>query len=635
MCGLLGVVGVASSEFVRAAPEVLQHRGPDDFGWLTMNGVVATPRSAPATIDHRALLYHRRLSILDLTEAGRQPLATQDGRFHLVYNGEIYNYRELRIELEALGLTFRTNTDTEVLLHALAQWGEDALQRLVGMFAFVLLDSHERTVTLARDFFGIKPLYYARVADSIIFASEIKCLLQHPAVSRRVNPQRLFEYLRFGLTDHGNETLFADIAQLPPAHFAKFSLDDISSLRLQRYWSLPLQQERNVSFTQAAEELRELFLHNVKLHLRSDVPVGTALSGGIDSAAIVMAMRHLEPNLEIHAFSYVADDPRINEEEWIDLVGRQAGAVVHKVRPTPSDLGRDLDALTALQEEPFGSTSIYAQYRVFELAHTAGIKVMLDGQGADELFGGYPNFRGARLASMLRAGELLSASRFAVRAARLPGTRDPRFFLVAVGLLTPPRWQAAAGMIFGEPIVPRWLKGTWFRDRGVEFTVPRRRYGRDVLRERLHQTLTETNLPMLLRYEDRSSMHFSIESRVPFLTPQMATFVLSLPEAFLIDRDGTTKSVFRAAMRGIVPDAILNRRDKIGFSTPEQDWLVTLAPRVERDLSSPYAEKVPFDIRVLTKQWQQVRSGRGKFDTRFWRCLNLIRWAERFSVEFD
>jgi asparagine synthase (glutamine-hydrolysing) len=641
LCGIAGSVTVqAGAELGRLAPTLLrrlEHRGPDDYGWLTLfRESVRLGRGEPGPGPVETLLLHRRLSILDLSTAGWQPMGMPDGRFYLVFNGEIYNYLELRAELELLGHVFRSHSDTEVLLHAFAEWDWQVLPRLVGMFAFAILDVKNRMLFLARDFFGIKPLYYTSSPDRFSFASEIKALLELPGVKRRVNPQRLFEYLRFGRTDHGNGTLFADILQLPAAHFLEVPLDRPGAVRLTRYWSLNRDERIDLSLEEATRRLRDLFLDSVRLHLRSDVAVGAALSGGIDSSAIVTAMRQVEPRLQIHTFSYVAEDPALSEERWVGIAGSRAGAVLHMVQPKPHELVADLDRLIYLQDEPFGSTSIYAQHRVFQLAREAGITVMLDGQGADELLGGYRIYLAARLASLLRQGRWVEAVRFLRRASRLPGTGGLwRVLLQAGGLLLPPAVRALAKRCAGEELMPAWLNARWFHERGVAVLFPPRSGERDILREQLCQTLLETSLPMLLRYEDRNSMAYSIESRVPFLTAPLVSFTLGLPEEYIIAPDGTSKNVFRRAMRGIVPDAVLDRRDKVGFATPEQGWLSTLRPWVEETLSCEAARRIPaLDGPGMEREWQAVYQGRRRFDFRLWRWLNLIRWADHFAVSF-
>jgi asparagine synthase (glutamine-hydrolysing) len=643
MCGIAGIVGfdrtTINSQLLTSLSDTLSDRGPDDVGFLGWSGTtpVQVSRHPEAVEGNRLNLVHRRLSILDVTPSGWQPMATPDGLYYITFNGEIYNYLELQIQLKALGHQFRSHCDTEVLLAAYAQWGVKAFTDLVGMFAFAILDTKERKLVLARDYFGIKPLYYTYYRDGLAFASEIKALLNLPGVNRQVNPQRLYDYLRSGRTDYGSQTLFADIVQLPAAHYLEISLDNPRQTQLVQYWQLDLNQRLELSFQEATEQLRELFLDNIRLHLRSDVPVGAALSGGIDSSAIAMAMYYLQgKNLQLHTFSYIADDPTLSEEKWVDLVGQEAGAFVHKVQPQPDELVADLEHLIHLQDEPFGSTSIYAQYRVFHKAKEVGIKVMLDGQGADELLGGYRPYVAARLASLLSQGQWKKATQFWQKASQLPDTGKLSLLVRAGGLLLPPNLQGSARRLVGKEDIPSWLNSNWLSKNGAIPKHPGQRSSPEVLREELYQALVATSLPMLLRYEDRNSMAHSIESRVPFLTPALVNFVFSLPEEFIINSGGTSKAIFRQAMRGIVPDAILNRRDKIGFATPEQRWLATLRPWVEQVLHSEVAAQIPaLNLSVVKTELQAVLDGQKLFDFRVWRWVNLIRWAERFSVSFD
>ncbi|MCU0224609.1 MAG: asparagine synthetase B [Acidobacteria bacterium] len=360
MCGIAGQLAAPRRAIdeaaLAAASELLAHRGPDDFAYLGWrDGHPLHPTRDPRTLAGAPLgLAHRRLSILDLSPAGRQPMIAGDGARAIVFNGEIYNYRELRAELERAGRRFATESDTEILLAAYSAWGDAAFARFTGMFALAILDLPARALVLARDPFGIKP------------------------------------YLRYGLSDHGDATLFAGIEQLPAATLLRVPLDDPSSGRPLRYWELPDGPLAALSFPEAAEELQRLFLESVALHLRSDVPVGSALSGGIDSSSIVAAIRALEGDaLDQHAVSYIADDPALSEERFIEEAARAARVTLHRTSPREDELVADLERLIRVQGEPFGSTSIYAQHAVFRAAAGAGLKVMLDGQGADELLAGY------------------------------------------------------------------------------------------------------------------------------------------------------------------------------------------------------------------------------------------------------
>lgn len=665
MCGIFGFWSKddrpISVKVLERATTAIRHRGPDDEGYLLVEtrGGSVTLCAGRDTSQELALppveqfsggsydlgLGFRRLSILDISSAGHQPMKSEDGRCWIIFNGEIYNYLELRAELADKGHKFHTGTDTEVVLAAYRHWGEDCLSHFVGMWAFAIWDAEKRRLFLARDPFGIKPLYYVSDARQFVFASEIKALLESGRVSREVNASRLHDYLTIGLTDYGEETMFAGVRQIPPAHSLTVALDDPNSVRLKRYWQIDLDRKLQIPFEEAARRLRELFMESVKLHLRSDVPVGTALSGGIDSSSISMAVRSLEPEADLRTFSYIADDEAVNEERWVDMVVAASSANVHKVHPTPAELTSDLDRLIGIQDEPFGSTSIYAQHRVFRRARESGVTVMLDGQGADEMLAGYLPYLVARLASLLRQGRLLKAGKFASQASDILSTRKRRLLAGSGGLLLPSlvgqsdfavrfrRLTRMAGLSNATHL--DWLNKDWFDERAAGRRKPSDGHSRDILRRTLHETLTETSLPMLLRYEDRNSMAHSIESRVPFLTTALAEFIFALPEEHLIGPDGTSKLVFRRAMRGLVPDAILNRRDKIGFATPERRWLTQLHPWVDGVLQSDAAHRIQaLNLPVMKAEWESILSGQSAFDWRVWRWLNLIRWGEQFEINF-
>jgi asparagine synthase (glutamine-hydrolysing) len=602
----------------------MAHRGPDGEGHEAF-GVHGT------TVE----LGHLRLAIIDLDPRANQPFLAADGRYAIVFNGEIYNYIELREELLRQGCTFRTQSDTEVLLQAWSTWGERALDRFVGMFAFVLLDRQAGEVVLARDPFGIKPLYLARTRDGWAVSSEIPPLLDCPGVSREGDPQAAYAYAVFGQTDGTRRTLFRDVETFPAAHVARLQLARPGAWTFKAYWA-PQVATRDWTFAEASHELRGAFLQSVALHLRSDVPLGAALSGGIDSSAIVAGMRAVGGDaLAIHAFSFVAPGHAVDESAWIRIAAQAAGAHSHLVSASPDELVGDLDRLVDVQGEPFGSTSIYAQYRVMELARQNGIKVMLDGQGSDELFAGYRPYIAARFSEHLAAGRPDKAIGFLQQAATLPGTSPRRIALQGLGALAP-EWLVPFGRtLVGKPLVPDWLDQAWLARRGVVFAPPRSRRG-SALRDRLIESLTATVLPALLRYEDRNSMVWSIESRVPFLTTQLADLAYSCPSTFLISETGETKAVLRAALRGLVPDAILDRRDKIGFATPESAWLDSLKPWAKTILAGDAARRIPFlRLEAVERAFDALlaRPVAGEFQG--WRWLNLIRWAERFDVVFS
>ncbi len=646
MCGIAGCVVSTPSPWIAgvvdAMGESIVHRGPDDHGVLLWDGQgsARSGRALPAEGAATVGLAHRRLSIIDLSETGWQPMSTADGRYHIVYNGEIYNYIELREELLKRGHPFRGESDTEVLLAACAEWGAGALPRFVGMFAFALLDTAERRLLLARDFMGVKPLYYATWPGGLAFASEIKALLELPTVSAKANLQSLHDYLRYGSVDQGRETMFADVEQFPAAHYAWIDLDRPDGpWSPERYWALGDTGDaaRHDSLESAAEELRDIFLDNVRLHMRSDVPVGSALSGGIDSSSIVAGVRALGGSaIDLQAVGYVADDPRISEERWIDLAADAAGARVHKVSIAPDELEQDLKGLIRAQDEPFGSASIYAQYRVFRMAAERGLKVMLDGQGADEIFAGYMTLLPYRWAGHVRAGALWRAARFLPAVAPYSGMSTRRLVLRGAGALAPTPLHPLLLRLTKLRAMPQWMDGAWLKRRGVDTKVSPARLGhRRDLRSVLDVALLDRSLPQLLRYEDRNSMAHSVESRVPFLTPRLVDFVHRLPESFLIDDRGLTKKVFRRAMRSTVPGPILDRRDKIGFEPPQRTWLVVLDPWVRETLSPASADRLPcLRSDEMIRHWESAGARQERFDWTIWRWLNAIAWAKIYDVEF-
>ncbi len=652
MCGILGVIshrGTAVGEAVRAL-QVIRHRGPDDEGLLlgrldssgmiSVRGDETDPALEPVLPHWREhageewplIFGHRRLSILDLSTAGHQPMSYAAGRYWITYNGEVYNYRELRRELEAMGDTFASETDTEVILAAYARWGQDCVRRFIGMWAFAILDREERTVFLARGPFGIKPLYYATAPGRLAFCSEVKGLLALPWVSRKQDAQGVYEYLVWSRVENpAGTTLLSAVREVPPAGRAllRLSENDSPEVTTERYWNSPVKPASRLTLPQAADLFRALFLESVQLHLRSDVPVGAALSGGLDSSAIVCAMRQQGgPNLKIHAFSYIADDDRLNEEKWVDLAGHASAATVHKTGANVAELESELDQLIACQDLPFGSTSIYAQFRVFRLVQEHGIKVTMDGQGPDEMFAGYHHFRKDRAISLFNRGRWIRGWRMS----RSSGLNPLKLLIQA---LMPQCLRPLGRRLFGRAPVPCWLNRSWVARNRVatgfkEPVLPRR----ERLRHTLQEALLFSSIPGLLRYEDRNSMHCSVESRVPYLTVPIAEAAMTFPEEFLLAPDGTTKLLLRHAMRGLVPDQILDRRDKVGFGTPEADWLRRGAGWV-KSIFSPARLNSPgvFAVEPLIHAAASVLADRCPYDHWVWRVLNYVRWAEIYGLE--
>ena len=600
MCGIAGQFalngGKADAALVGAMAERLRHRGPDGEGSL-FSGPVG--------------LAHRRLAIIDLSDEGRQPMTNEDGSIWIVFNGEIYNYLELREELLAAGHRFATATDTEVILHAYEEWGRDCLHRFNGMWAFAIWDERRRELFCARDRLGVKPFYYTTAGDSFLFASEIKALRAHPAVGRRPNDRMLLTFLAWGVADHTEETMYDGICQLRPAHFIIVSERGVGEP--QRYWDVTVNAaSQGADDEAAARRVRELLTDAVRLRLRSDVPVGTCLSGGIDSSTITVLINDLlraerpeSVGERQKTFSICFDDPRFDESRHIDTVVAATGVASHRTTPDTDGLWEDIERLLYLQDEPFASLSIYAQYCVMRLARDE-VKVVLDGQGADEQLAGYIAYQAPYLRGLLRQGLVLAALREAVGSAK-----NHRSFF---------SWAARQFVVRSE-------RRGLLRGSAPEVL----RYAGS-LDEVLKREVTASNLPLLLHWEDRNSMAFSIEARVPFLDYRLVEYLADLPLDQKI-RGGVTKYVLRQAIRGLVPDAVRCRMDKMGFVTPEEAWMKDeLRPHILALFSSPeFARRPYWDAERVLRNYREFLGGKSQYSTEFWRIACAEVWLRQFD----
>lgn len=655
MCGIAVYAGTqvcqAAARVVHRVSELQAHRGPDDSGLLvwapsedlfygedddgvrtdwSVDGAAGGAVRAAATV----VLASRRLAILDRTPAGHQPMVGADGRSAVVLNGEIYNYLELRRELEDRGRTFVSRSDTEVLLAAFSEWGPACMDRLVGMFSFAILDVDAGTLFLARDPFGMKPLFYARVSGGWLFASEIGALLEGAELPRVADANEISAFLESGLIGGRHNTVFRDVHELPPAHCVTITLDADCAVHPRLYWTPDPTHELGVSFAEAAAMLRDAFLRSVELHLRSDVPVGVILSGGIDSSAVAMAMREVGGGaLDLHAFSFIGEDDAVSEEHWIDLVVEAAGARVHKLHLRPDQW--ESDAQRSLRQgEPSGSLATWAQGELFRLAADTGVPVALSGQGADELLCGYARHASPRCSAHIHRGELGKAASVIAGVTSRHGMTGAgtRAFLRQCAVREMP--QRLRDVLVARRSERPWQSRAYLERHGVRpkpTVMPR---GRHAIGATIVEDL-KTSLPPLLRYEDRNAMRFSVEGRLPFLTREIAELGMALPPEYLVGNDGTTKKILREALRGLVPDAVLDRRDKVGFSAPWGAW--SASPEIARILST--ASRVP----ALDDKWVaqldlrlQGRAARMPGDTFLaWRIAGFLDWVEAFDVAFD
>lgn len=631
MCGLFASIRFAPDP---ARIDIVAHRGPDGRGWQEFASSLGP-----------VALGHRRLAIIDVSEAGHQPMSDATGRFHMVFNGEIYNYLELRDEMRAKGEVFVTQSDSEVLLRAYMLWGSAALDRLRGMFAVIIWDERDQRLFAARDRYGIKPLYLAQTAHGLALASEIKQLHGLPGLSGRMNVARVHDFLAAGIANHTSETMFADISQVRGGEY--IIVEAGQGLPLQAKitrWYPATAGTLSISESEAAEQFRDLLSDAVRLHLRADVPVGSCLSGGLDSSAIVCLMapllRQSTAGARVNTVSACYTEKSVDEKPFMDAVVAHARTEPHFIFPRAEDVFQKASDITWHQDEPFGSTSIFAQWCVFEEAKRVGVKVMLDGQGADEQLSGYHGGFSYYMADLTRRGKFGQLTRTIFERRRYHGTPITEQLARHVVPLLP---NAVSRLLRrGRQTIAQhdWLGTDMLRERGNTGKGPVELAG-DLLGlpaptdlRSLCLTLTYgSNLAMLLHWEDRNSMAHSIEARVPFLDHPLVEFCLALGNDHKIV-GGDTKRVLRRGMSGILPDMVRDRRDKLGFATPEQIWfrgplrdLVTEG--VEATMRRYPGLLNPGGVRALASDMME---GRRALDFTLWRIVNLGIWGERFGV---
>lgn len=559
MCGIAGILSndhsLVTAERLKKMTDALIHRGPDAEGhWV--NSPVA--------------LGNRRLAIIDLSEAGNQPMHYLD-RYIIIHNGEIYNYIELKDELQKKGYSFFSKTDTEVIAAAYDNWKEECVDHFDGMFAFAIWDKKEKELFVARDRFGEKPFFYFIDKDQFVFASEMKALWA-AGIERKVNLKLLFNYLTIGYVDNPNipeETFFENISKLPAGSYLKFSLIDFQ-LSIFNYWDIEIENENNnINDAEAIEKFGSLFQRSVKRRLRSDVPIGTSLSGGLDSSTVIATLHSLTTHSQLTAFSAVFPNFEKDESSYAKIVADKFQLEHSTTTPNASSLYDELEKLFYYQEEPFSSSSIYAQYKVYELAKQKGIKVLLDGQGADETLAGYHRYYKWYWQELFRKRKLSSSHELV--AAKELGISERFTWKNRVAALFP----EFATIVLERQYLVNALK---HEDLTKDFTQLQSKEAYYITPEIfslngvLYFNTCMHGLEELLRYADRNSMAHSREIRLPFLDHELVEFIFSLPANFKI-RNGWTKWLLRETMKNKLPDEIVWRRDKTGFEPPQQQWL--------------------------------------------------------------
>lgn len=660
MCGIVGIVSLNGAEVdlsvLQRMNDLQKHRGPDGEGFVLVSNnsqghqhtLVRRTEAADSKMMVGVGLGHRRLAILDLSERGLQPMSSNDKRTWIVFNGEIYNFKVLRSELESLGHVFTTRTDTEVLLHAYLQWGEDSLAHLEGMYAFAIWDSSQERLFCARDRLGIKPFYYATPSGYFIFASEIKSLLAFPGLDSTADDDAVLGFLVHGNCDYGKSTILKNVKALPAAHSLTVDLNSRRRL-IRRYWQLEPKPEKASTDAERIARLKERLIATVRSHLNSDVRVGSCLSGGLDSSTVVSLAgkiwrEHPETATAVgdnfHTFTSCYDDPELDERAYALEVAQSVDATSELVFPSPKDFWSDFEHMAWHEDMPFGGLSFYSQWRVMRAAKEGGVKVLLDGQGGDEVFGGYAKFRYAYLASLLRSG---SVAKMVWEMGATLGQGDRYVLDLRNGFRYLPKrvrsFLKVDSLIKGvltaqwDPVVSgestpatRWWRNASGGGKGDSpWTIMQRIQVDDLLLD---------TLPTLLRLEDRSSMAFSLEARVPLLDHKLVEYGLGLPDHLKV-HNGWSKYAVREAMRGELPETVRLRKSKLGFAAPDLSW-------PSRELRGQVNELLADNLRcqkyvnpMLLRRWynsDKATHANKESYLGLFRILSLEMWMRAFHL---
>lgn len=638
MCGIAGIYSLKNRSIdiglLRRMSKVIAHRGPDDHGYVLINTSKRSDYKAfrdydnPIDSEKNNLnlgFGHRRLSIIDLSEQAHQPMCNEDATLWIVCNGEIYNFIELKEVLKTKGHVFKSRSDTEVIIHSYEEWGLDCLNKFNGMWAFALWDERNKRLICARDRFGIKPFYYNFDGQTFVFASEIKSIIHKRNFDRQPNDQIICDYLVWGYTDHTEETFFKEIKQIPPSHYM---IVDKRGINTKRYWDISTDSREVIE----RNRFLDLFKDSVRLRLRSDVSVGSCLSGGLDSSSVVCMMNNLlsevnqpDKSKNQKTFSACWHEPECDESKYIRSVIEFVGSEGHCTFPKPEELIQQIDKVIWHQEEPFNTTSIYAQWSVMRLARDYNVKVLLDGQGGDELLGGYRLFLIKFLIQLMKNssfkrflleynyfrklhnGGIVELLRYLIK------DNIPQFLILKIKKIEQLNW-------INKDLLKLYLR---------VHELPRK--FQDVFLDECYDHLTKKTLPALLHYEDRNSMAFSIESRLPFLDYRLVEFVFGFSGIEKI-KNGLSKWTLREAMRETLPERILSRTDKIGFDTPQNKWFRSSLRGFISDIfnSEKFMTRKYFNPSFIRREFDYFCNGKKNIKSNIWRCISLELWLRKF-----
>jgi asparagine synthase (glutamine-hydrolysing) len=614
MCGICGIIRFDNKQVmeepIRMMMQEMKHRGPDDEGVFIENNVG---------------FGFVRLNIIDLTFAGHQPKLSQNERYVIVFNGEIYNYLELREELQEEGVKFFSETDTEVLLNAYIQWGEECMHRFNGMWAFAIFDREKKIIFCARDRFGIKPFYYLQTKEFFALASEITPLLKLLPSKPTPDNQSIFDFLVFNRTDQTERTFFTEIKKLQHGH--KFGIDlnfpPVGGIQGGIKWYDLRERVSKATGFKSPFEYKELFTSAINLHLRSDVPVGVCLSGGLDSSSITSMLFQKFKNRDLNTFSAVYNEGQTGDETVFINEFKSSLRNMYFTTPDEETLSADLEQFVKIHGEPVPGTSPYAQFKVMELAK-GKVVVTLDGQGADEQLAGYHDFFSYYFKDLLLQHKfrrlLYEIFWYFNNHRSIFGLKALFFFLLSKDAKTNLR-------IIEKP----YLKHEFIRKYKDTNTVSGNQYASNSLKDALLDHF-EFKLEHLLKWEDHNSMWFSIEARVPFLDYRLVEKTLATSSQLIIKK-GVTKFILREAMKGVVCEKIRLRKDKVGFSTPQDEWFRTEEwQKYITDLltSASFKERNFIDSNIALKEYQAHLKGNVNIAKEIWKWVNLELWFRIF-----
>jgi asparagine synthase (glutamine-hydrolysing) len=611
----------------------MESRGPDDWGWALFSAFQLncseSLRWTGKNTDYPAyasqaniFLGHRRLSIIDLSEAGHQPMSFEKGLYWIVYNGEVYNYLELREELRRLKYAFHTETDTEVILSAYNEWGEDCFLHFNGMWGMAIFDLQRQIILLSRDRFGVKPLYYCQNKNSFYFGSEIKAVLIASQKGRIACDSVVRNFLVHGLQPAEGQTFFQGIYQVPPGTTLTIPLPSSNKeMRQKKWWTVtPFKVDKK----DAVQTWREIFSDAVRIRLRSDVPLGSCLSGGLDSSAIVGAMGVLlnKDGRRVHTITSCYEDQRCDERDYAESVVKYVDAIAAWVYPSRDHkLSDDIFHLSLVQEQPFPSLSIYSQYCVMRAAQNVGLTVLLDGQGGDELFLGYDACQAIKIINWLRKMHVIKAIREVFFLNKHSQDLPVGRLLSLLSYNGLPRLRAKRNRLRIANIVQPELISE------EEVALYQETHPLKNTDEARKHWIEVNPLPSLLHYEDRNSMAFSIETRLPFLDYRLVNFALGLPEEW-ISHQGWSKYICRQGMKGLVPEEVRWRRNKKGFPAPTSSFLRDFLPVFKEIPTNQFRSEKYLNYSAL------LRSLHVPNPPEFlWRAVSLEIWMKAMNVK--